>query len=134
MNHLDASCSGKVKYEDLITLCKKLSCPLTESDMNDLWRIVSNGRPEGVGRTQDFWKAVGGFIRDERDPAPQYTKSSLTFSPVTTGPNPHSPTVSEDSVFSASLPVPHFYGVDQSDPTCLHHLTGIRCINCCDIV
>jgi hypothetical protein len=93
--------------------------------MDSLWGSISYGGRDGIGRTQDFWKVFGGFIRDEREALPVHSPKSLQFSSGATSPSRHY-TTKGDTVVSASLPVPHFYGVNQTDPTCLHRLTGLR--------
>jgi hypothetical protein len=114
-----------MRYQDLAGLCKQLNCHLADEDMNRLWGSISFGGRDGKAKTQDFWRVMGGFIRDDREPLPSFTTSSLRYSPVMTSANRIS-TMHSDSAASASLHVPHFYGVDQSDPTCMHQLTGLR--------
>ncbi len=125
MKHLESANGGDMRFQDLVGLCKQLNCHLADEDMNRLWGSMAFGGRDGKAKTHDFWRVMGGFIRDDREPLPSFSTSSLRYSPVMTSANRIS-TMHSDSTASASLQVPHFYGVDQSDPTCMHQLTGLR--------
>jgi hypothetical protein len=132
VSDLDREKGGQMRFDDLVNLCKNISCYLPENDLNDLWQAVSFGERDGVSTTREFLKLFGGFVRGEssggtKSCIPVYTKSNLKYTPSVSS-SGYAVKYSQggNTEESVSLPLPHFYGVNQSDPTCMHKLSGVR--------
>ena len=117
-----------MRYDDLVSMCRNINCFLPDKDLDKLWSAISFGGRNGVGNTKTFVKVLGGFLRGEsvKESIPAYATSEMKYTPGFSSSKILSQ--ARQSNASASLPVPHFYGVNQSDPTCMHQLTGVRCI------
>jgi hypothetical protein len=117
---------GQMRYKDFVSMCRNINCFLPDKDLDELWSAISSGGRNGVCSTKTFAKILGGFL-----PGNSTTDMYKTEMKLASGSSGLSTRMSNrsnrsESSFLASLPVPHFYGVDKSDPTCMHQLTGVR--------
>jgi hypothetical protein len=129
VSDLDRERGGHMRFDDLVLMCKNINCYLPENDLSNLWQAMSFGERDGVSTTKDFLKLFGGYVRGEgaKNSIPVYTKSNLKYTPGISS-RDHSIKYFKggNAEESTSLPLPHFYGVNQSDPTCMHRLSGVR--------
>ena len=126
ISDLERNKGGAMRYEDLVTMCRSINCYLPDKDLDKVWSAISFGDRNGISNTGEFLKVVGGFLRGEssKESIPAFTTTNMKYTAGLSSQHPSSQ--SNQSEVSASLPVPHFYGVAQTDPTCMHQLTGVR--------
>mmetsp|Transcript_34445 Transcript_34445/g.90945 ORF Transcript_34445/g.90945 Transcript_34445/m.90945 type:complete len:202 (+) Transcript_34445:182-787(+) len=126
---LDRVRGGQIRHDDLVAMCKNINCFLPERDIDQIFAAISNGGSSNTGSTKELLDLIGGFIRGKnlRSPTPEYATTKLSFlHPMDTAEQAtcvRNKTINE---VSASLAIPHFYAVDQSDPTCLRPIGGLR--------
>ncbi len=129
VSELDKERGGQMRFDDLVHMCKNINCYLPENDLSNLWQAIAFGARDGVSSTNEFLKVFGGYVRGEgsNHSIPAYTKSNLKYTPgISSREYATKYFQGGNTDESISLPLPHFYGVNQSDPTCMHRLTGVR--------